>query len=84
MEEDSVDTLTKEQIHNGGFKRRVVTNHDKWGNIISKSKRGRGWDEEEECNSYEEELKNNWEAIDPRMKYFGHVSPKKEDWHVEC
>ena len=29
MEEDFVDTLIIEQIHDGGFKRRVVTNHDK-------------------------------------------------------
>ena len=56
MEEDFVDTLNIEQISDGGFKRRVVTNHDKWGDIMSESQRRRGWEEVEEYNVDEEEL----------------------------
>ena len=73
-----------EWIHDGGFKRRVVTNHDKSGDIISKSKQRRGWEEAEEYNSDEEEVNNKWEAIGPWMKDFGDIGPDKEDWRVEC
>ena len=38
MKEDSVDTLIIEQIQDEGFIRRVITNHEEWGEIILKSK----------------------------------------------
>ena len=30
MEEDFIDTFIREQIYDGGFKRRVMTNHEEW------------------------------------------------------
>ena len=83
MEEGFDDTLIIERIHCGGFKRRIITNHKEWGNIILRSKRRQGWVEAEYCNSKEEELNNNWEAIGPRMTDFCHLGPDKEDCHVE-
>ena len=72
------------KIYDGGFKRRIITDQAAWNNIILGSKRHRGWAETEDCNSEEEELNNNWNAIGPRMINFGHIGPDKEDCRVEC
>ena len=51
IEEDSVNTLIIEQVRDGGFKRRVITNHEEMGDIILKPKQRQGWEEAEEYNS---------------------------------
>ena len=72
------------QIHGGGFKRRIITDQEEWGNITLRSKRRRGWVEAEDYDSEEEELNNNWEARGLRMIDFGHIGPDKGDLCVEC
>ena len=46
LEEEFEDTLM--QIHNGGFKRRIITDQAEWRNIILRSKHRRGWLEAED------------------------------------
>ena len=65
LEEEFEDTLVR--IHDGGFKRRIITDQAEWKNIILRSKRRRGWVETEGCNLEEEDLNNNWNAIGSRM-----------------
>ena len=65
LEEEFEDMLMR--IHDGGFKRRIITDQAEWKNIILRSKRRRGWVETEGCNLEEEDLNNNWNAIGSRM-----------------
>ena len=81
LEEEFEDTLMR--IHDGGLKRRIITDHAEWENIILRSKRRRGWVEAEDYNSEEGELNNNWEAIGPHMIDFGHIGPDDGDPCVE-
>ena len=81
LEEKFENTLMK--IYNGGFKRRIITNQAAREEDILGSKRRREWEGTEDCNSEEEELNNNWDAIGPRMIDVGHIGPDKEDRRVE-
>ena len=81
IEEEFENTLMK--IYDGGFKRRIITDQAAWKEVILGSKRCRGRAGTEDCNSEEEELNNNWDAIGPRMINFGNIGPDKEDRRVE-
>ena len=81
-EEEFEDTLMK--IHDGGFKRRIITDQAAWKNVILRSKRRRGWLETEDYHLEEEELNNNWDAIGPRIINFGHIGLDKKDCCVVC
>ena len=72
------------KIYDGVFKRRIIIDQAAWKDVILGSKRRRGWAGTEDCNSQEEELNNNWDAIGPRMIDVGHIGPDKEDRRMEC
>ena len=81
LEEEFENTLMK--VYDGGLKRRIITDQAAWKEVILVSKRRRGWEGIEDCNSEEEEHNNNWDAIGPHMTDFSHIGPDKEDHIVK-
>ena len=68
-------------IEDGGYDRETVFYWDDWDEVIFKFERGRGWEEEEDYNSSDEEYNDNCKTVGPCRNDFGHKAELRFQYH---